>query len=72
MKLKKAVRRAKKQGFNWIAVDSDLFICMYEKKPAIQGMYAAWTPSENSGLRIICGKRYTGKKSWNKTLRQVL
>jgi len=63
MKLKEAKQIAIKAGFNYIAVDKDVFIYMFKEKPELFDIL--WdTTSEYEHIGV-----YTGKKDWKDTLR---
>ena len=68
MNLKKAVKNAKKLGFKWVAVDEDGLIAASNKKPAINKVKNFWSVYPYDYKEI---GRYTGKKHWTKTLREV-
>ena len=67
MKLKQAIKIAKKKGYNWGAVDKDDEICMYDTKPFINIPENMW--DTRGECKLIAG--YTGSKHWTKTRRKV-
>ncbi|RLB66284.1 MAG: hypothetical protein DRH08_06545 [Deltaproteobacteria bacterium] len=66
MKLKEAIKEAKKLGFNWVGVDNySLFIYAYQDKPKkSEASWVARSPFEAIG-------EYSGSKNWKDTLRKV-
>ncbi len=68
MKLKKALKLAKLQGFKWVAVDKDLTVYMYTNEPIGEPKHEHW--NTDGGLCSDFGI-YTGNKDWKETLREV-
>ena len=68
MKLKKAIKIARQHGCNWIAVDRGGEIYGYVYQPRHRPLCTLWAaPSDDF---VLIGK-YTGKKHWTDTLREV-
>jgi len=63
MKLKKALKIAKKAGFDYVAVDRNKQIHMYGQKPETSELF--WFST------ILNIGTYTGSKDWKDTLRRV-
>ena len=74
MKLKKAIKKAKKlPHVNWIAVEKNNMIFGYENKPITKKSWVSWKHPLASffGEAYSFIGNYTGKKNWKKTLRRV-
>ena len=70
MKLKQAVRKARKSGYAWVAVDENKTIYMYKVKPSGRYMSECWdTAGPSSWVELV--EKYTGSKDWKDTLREV-
>lgn len=74
MKLKKAIKLLSGTKYNWIAVDANLDIHMYELKPFTENWLEKWfthpeVPTEISGYAYV--GEYSGSKLWRDTLRKV-
>ena len=66
MKLKQALKIAKKRGFNFVAVDSNGVIYAHGEEP--QQLRLGWCDRCWDYIRLGV---YTGSKNWKNTLRGV-
>ena len=75
MKLKKAIKIARKMGLKWVSVDEDQTIYAYNSKPYAEG--SRWRrifediPEADDGIILGVLGKYTGGKFWEETLRRV-
>jgi len=73
MKLKKLIKKAKKNNHKWVSVDKDGCAYSSRLKPEPHEICDYWTVT---GDRLSIDYftylgEYTGKKNWKKTLRKV-
>lgn len=70
MKLKQAIKKARKLGYCWIAVD-DGSIYMYKNPPSYSYYYKEWSSNGESFIDGYYLDKYTGKKRDTQTMRAV-
>ena len=72
MNMKEAQKLAKKHdNANWVAGDKDKTIWIFQTKPYRYNDTKEWLEHRGSFLWNVRIGKYTGKKSWKKTLRKV-
>ena len=74
MKLKKAVKKARKLGYKWVAVNDlgDIFLFNYKPVKTLSRTQWLIDISECDNPTNMYIGRYTGSKNWTKTLREVI